>query len=150
MRPYTQHPTPAARSRQQILPSPCLPFSEIILQLQQGCLHLGSPERNTRMSPSTSPPRLCHGVFLYGRREQCVDVYRIKATIPPRRCRPQHGVSSLLPGALKAGCPFCPRLWSAVRTSPGWKGLRMQHLTAMALICTSTDLYLLPSLGLNL
>lgn len=28
-------------------------------------------------------------------------------------------VSSLPPGALKAGCPFCPRLWSAVRTSPG-------------------------------
>lgn len=151
--PRMQHPTPAARSRQRILPcplpafrSPKEPYSS---NRDARTWDLCS---NIRMSPSTSPPRLCHGIFLHGRREQCVDVYRIKgpATIPSRRCRPQHGVSSLPPGALKAGCPFCPRLWPAVRASPGWKGLRTQHLTAMALICTSTDLHALSSFGFNL
>lgn len=58
-----------------------------------------------------------------------------------RPANPQHRVSSLPPGGLGAGYPLCPRLWSAVRSPPGWKSLRTPHLTAMALICTSTKTY---------
>lgn len=120
------HPKPAAGNRQQILPCPLPAFHSP----KSSCgsnrdAHTWDLCWNNRMPPSTSPPRLCHGIFLQGRREQCVDVYWIKgpATIPPRRCRAQHRVSSLLPGGLKQGYPFCPRLRSAVWTPPGRKGL---------------------------
>lgn len=37
-----QHPTPQERAADPALPSPCLPFSEIIPRLQEGCPQPGS------------------------------------------------------------------------------------------------------------